>query len=40
MYRLLHDIFHIGLGISHGLPYQARELEWWRVGQGRIPRSI
>jgi len=34
MYRLLHDIFHIGLGISHG------ELEWWRVGQGRIPRSI
>jgi hypothetical protein len=26
--RLLHDIFHIGPGISPRLPYQARQQSW------------
>jgi hypothetical protein len=26
--RLLHDIFHIGPGISPRLPYQARQRSW------------
>jgi hypothetical protein len=39
--RLLHDIFHIGTGISPRLPYQARQRSW-RVdmGQGLIPGTI
>jgi hypothetical protein len=26
--RLLHEYFHIGLGISPRLPYQARQRSW------------
>jgi hypothetical protein len=39
--RLLHDIFHIGPGISPRLPYQARQRSW-RVdmGRGLIPGTI
>jgi hypothetical protein len=39
--RLLHDIFHIGPGISPRLPYQARQRRW-RVdmGRGLIPGII
>jgi hypothetical protein len=39
--RLLHDIFHIGPGISPRLPYQARQWSW-RVDKGRglIPGTI
>ena len=39
--RLLHDIFHIGPGISPRLPYQARQRSW-RADMGRrlIPGTI
>ena len=40
--RLLHDIFHIGPGISQRLPYQARQRSWgliWVKGnQGRYEK--
>jgi hypothetical protein len=32
--RLIHDIFHIGPGISPRLPYQARQRSW-RADMGR-----
>jgi hypothetical protein len=36
--RLLHDIFHIGPGISPRLPYQARQRSWRAdMGRGLIP---
>jgi hypothetical protein len=39
--RLLHDIFHIGPGISPRLPYQARQRSWRAdVGRGLIPGTI
>jgi hypothetical protein len=39
--RLLHDIFHIGPGISPRLPYQARQRSWRAdMGQGLIPGTI
>ena len=39
--RLLHDIFHIGPGISPRLPYQARERSWVAyMGRGLIPGTI
>jgi hypothetical protein len=39
--RLLHDIFHIGPGISPRLPYQDRQRRW-RADMGRelIPGTI
>jgi hypothetical protein len=39
--RLLHDIFHIGPGISLRLPYQARQRSWRAdMGRGLIPGTI
>ena len=39
--RLLHDIFHIGPGISPRLPYQARQRSWRAdMGRGLIPGTI
>jgi hypothetical protein len=39
--RLLHDIFHIGPGISPRLPYQARQRSWRDdMGRGLIPGTI
>jgi hypothetical protein len=39
--RLLHDIFHIGPGISPRLPYQARQRSWRAdMGRGLIPGII
>ena len=39
--RLLHDIFHIGPGISPGLPYQARQRSCRAdMGRGLIPGTI
>ena len=39
--RLLHDIFHIGPGISLRLPYQARQQSWRAdMGRGLIPGTI
>ena len=39
--RLLHDIFHIGPGISPILPYQARQRSWSAdMGRGLIPGTI
>ena len=39
--RLLHDIFHIGPGISPRLPYQARQQSWRAdMGRGLIPETI
>ena len=39
--RLLHDIFHIGHGISPRLPYQARQRSWRAdMGRGLIPGTI
>ena len=39
--RLLHDIFHIGPGISPTLPYQARQRSWSAdMGRGLIPGTI
>ena len=39
--RLLHDIFHIGPGISQRLPYQARQRSWRDdMGRGLIPGTI
>jgi hypothetical protein len=39
--RLLHDIFHIGPGISPRLPYQARQRSWRAdMGRGLIPGRI
>jgi hypothetical protein len=39
--RLLHDIFHIGPGISPWLPYQARQRCWRSdMGRGLIPGTI
>ena len=39
--RLLHDIFHIGPGISPRLPYQARQRSWRAdMGRGLIPGAI
>ena len=39
--RLLHNIFHIGPGISSRLPYQARERSWVAyVGWWLIPGTI
>jgi hypothetical protein len=36
-----HDIFHIGLGISPRLPYQAGERSWRAdMDRGLIPRTI
>ena len=39
--RLLHDIFHIGPGISSRLPYQAQERSWMAdMGWWLIPGTI
>jgi hypothetical protein len=39
--RLLHDIFHIGPGISPRLPYEARQRSWRAdMGRGLIPGTI
>ena len=39
--RLLHDIFHIGPGISPRLPYQAWQWSWRAdMGRGLIPGTI
>jgi hypothetical protein len=39
--RLLHDIFHIGPGISPRVPYQARQRSWRAdMGRGLIPGTI
>jgi hypothetical protein len=39
--RLLHDIFHIGPGISPRLPYQAQQRSWRAdMGRGLIPGTI
>ena len=39
--RLLHDIFHIGPGISPRLPYQSRQRSWRAdMGRGLIPGTI
>jgi hypothetical protein len=39
--RLLHDIFHIGPGISPRLLYQARQRSWRSdMGRGLIPGTI
>jgi hypothetical protein len=39
--RLLHDIFHIGPGISLRLPYQAGQRSWMAdIGRGLIPWTI
>ena len=39
--KLLHDIFHIGPGISPRLPYQARQRSWRAdIGRGLIPGTI
>ena len=39
--RLLHDIFHIGPGISPRLPYQAQQRCWRAdMGRGLIPGTI
>ena len=39
--RLLHDIFHIGPGISPRVPYQARQRSWSAdMGRGLIPGTI
>ena len=39
--RLLHDIFHIGPGISPRLPYQARQRRWRAdMGRGLIKGTI
>ena len=39
--RSLHDIFHIGPGISPRLPYQARQRSWRAdMGRGFIPGTI
>ena len=39
--RLLHDIFHIGPGISPRLPYKARQRSWRAyMGRGLIPGTI
>ena len=39
--RLLHDIFHIGPGISQRLPCQARQRSWRAdMGRGLIPGTI
>ena len=39
--RLLHDIFHIGPGISPKLPYEARQRSWRAdMGRGLIPGTI
>ena len=39
--RLLHDIFHIGPGISPRLPYQARQRSWSAdMGRRLIPGTI
>jgi len=39
--RLLHDIFHIGTGISPGLPYQTQQRRWRAdMGRGILPGSI
>jgi hypothetical protein len=39
--RLIHDILHIGSGISPRLPYQARPRTWRDdMGQGVIPGTI
>jgi hypothetical protein len=39
--RLLHDIFHIGPGISQRLPYQARQRSWGGdMSQRLIPGTI
>ena len=39
--RLLHDIFHIGPGISPRLLYQARQRNWRAdMGRGLIPGTI
>ena len=39
--KRLHDIFHIGPGVSSRLPYQARQRSW-RADMGRepIPETI
>jgi hypothetical protein len=39
--RLLHDIFHIGPGISLRLPYQSRQRSWRAdMDRGLIPGTI
>ena len=39
--RILHDIFHIGPGISPRLPYQTRQRSWRAdMGRGLIPGTI
>ena len=39
--RLLHDLFHIGPGISPRLPYQARQRSWRAdMGRGLISGTI
>jgi hypothetical protein len=39
--RLLHDLFHIGPGISPRLPYQAWQRSWRAdMGRGLIPGTI
>ena len=39
--RLLHDMFHIGPGISPRLTYQARQRSWSAdMGRGLIPGTI
>jgi hypothetical protein len=39
--RLIHDILHIGSGVSPRLPYQARPRSWRAdMGRGVIPGTI